>query len=172
MLKAPAAIRIVAVACVLLWAGLAHSQSTKRWLKPHPQANLPRLDLPNFELSRPHEVVRATYKFAAEHPEVLSYMPCFCGCDMHSGHRSSQDCFVKTRDKNGDVTQWDEHGIACAMCLAVAERAKQMCDQGASLTDIRADIEKRYGQITGNRTPTPAPPKTTAKPPTPAPPKK
>ena len=45
------------------------------------------------------------------------------------------------------------------VCLAVAERAKQMCDKGASLTEVRADIEQRYGHITGERTPTPLPPK-------------
>ena len=130
-------------------------------LAPHPQANLPALNLPAIDprlLPRPPEVIRSTYRFAAEHPEVLGYVPCFCGCDQ-SGHRSSEDCFVKARAKNGDVTQWNEHGIACAMCLAVAERAKQMCEKGASLEDVRSDIEQRYGHITGSRTATPLPPK-------------
>jgi Protein of unknown function with PCYCGC motif len=130
-------------------------------LAPHPRANLPALHIPDIDarlLPRPPEVIRSTYQFAAEHPEVLSYVPCFCGCDQ-SGHRSSEDCFVKSRAKNGDVSEWNEHGIACAMCLAVAERAKQMCDKGASLTDVRADIEQRYGHITGSRTATPLPPK-------------
>ncbi|HEV3217205.1 MAG TPA: PCYCGC motif-containing (lipo)protein [Vicinamibacterales bacterium] len=130
-------------------------------LAPHPQANLPALHLPDIDarlLPRPPEVIRATYRFAAEHPEVLGYVPCFCGCDQ-SGHRSSEDCFVKARAKNGDVTEWNEHGIACAMCLAVAERAKQMCEKGASLKDVRADVEERYGHITGSRTATPLPPK-------------
>lgn len=137
------------------------AQSQHPALAPHPQANLPALHLPEIDprlLPRPPEVIRATYKYAAEHPEVLGYMPCFCGCDK-TGHRSSEDCFVKSRAKNGDVTAWNEHGIACAMCLAVAERAKQMCDKGASLTEVRADIEQRYGHITGERTDTPLPPK-------------
>ncbi|HSG01576.1 MAG TPA: PCYCGC motif-containing (lipo)protein, partial [Vicinamibacterales bacterium] len=30
---------------------------------------------------RPVDVVRATYEFAARHPEVLEYVPCFCGCE-------------------------------------------------------------------------------------------
>jgi len=158
-------IRILsATAIVLLVAGAAAQSQGSRPRAvpaPHPQSTLPPLHLPEVDprlLPRPPEVIRATYKFAAEHPEVLSYMPCFCGCDK-SGHRSSEDCFVKSRAKNGDVTEWNEHGIACAMCLAVAERAKQMCDKGASLSDVRADIEQRYGHITGERTPTPPPPK-------------
>ena len=68
----------------------------------------------------------------AEHPEVLSYVPCFCGCER-SGHRGNEDCFVKARDVNGDVVEWDEHGMECAVCLDVATRSQQMFTSGASL---------------------------------------
>lgn len=125
-------------------------------LHPHPQKNLPALTLPTYPLPRPDDVIRATYKFAAEHPEVLSYMPCFCGC-QDFGHGSNEDCFVKARARNGDVTAWEEHGIVCAMCLAVAEQSMHMAAAGASLKDIRAEVEQKYGHITGTRTPTPAP---------------
>jgi hypothetical protein len=121
-----------------------------------PVLHLPAID-PRL-LPRPPEVIQAVYRYAAEHPEVLRYVPCFCGCN-EMGHRSSEDCFVKSRSKNGTVTEWNEHGIACAMCIAVAERAKIMCETGASMNDVRADIEKRYGHITGLRTDTPLPPK-------------
>jgi len=60
--------------------------------------------------ARPMEIVRAAYTFAAEHPEVLSYVPCYCGCER-SGHRGNEDCFVTARDANGDVTQWEPHGM-------------------------------------------------------------
>jgi len=54
------------------------------------------------------EVVRDIYVFAAEHPEVLDYVPCFCNCQL-MGHKGNTDCFVKTRDADNRVT-WDEHG--------------------------------------------------------------
>jgi hypothetical protein len=79
-------------------------------LGPHPQANLPPLPLDSSPPARPAEVVRAAYTFAAEHPEVLSYVPCYCGCER-SGHRGNEDCFVTARDANGDVTQWEPHGM-------------------------------------------------------------
>ena len=101
-------------------------------LKPHPQENLPPLNFPGYPTARPPEVVRAAYKFAAEHPEVLSYVPCFCGCER-SGHRGNEDCFVKARDVNGDVVEWDEHGMECAVCLDVATRSLQMHTSGASV---------------------------------------
>ena len=78
--------------------------------KPHPQATLPPLPLSPSPPARPADVVRAAYKFAAEHPEVLSYQPCYCGCER-SGHRGNEDCFVTARDTNGDVTEWEPHGM-------------------------------------------------------------
>ncbi len=48
------------------------------------------------------------YKFALEHPELLSRVPCYCGCGQESGHKSNLDCFIKTRS-GPDVT-FDNHG--------------------------------------------------------------
>jgi hypothetical protein len=56
------------------------------------------------------DVVNASYRFAAEHPEVLAYVPCYCGCER-SGHRGNDDCFVAARAANGDVTEWEPHGM-------------------------------------------------------------
>ena len=61
-----------------------HRQRSTAAKRPIP-SGLPPLTLPAYQLPRPNDVVRATYKFAAEHPEVLTYMPCFCGCEQ-SGH--------------------------------------------------------------------------------------
>jgi hypothetical protein len=153
---------LAAVAATLVVAAMAPSVSSQQSTRTAPpQTALPELRLPAIDprlLPRPPDVIRTVYRFAAEHPEVLRYMPCFCGCN-EMGHRSSEDCFVKSRSAGGTVTEWNEHGIACAMCIAVAERAKTMCDAGAALGDVRADIEKRYGHITGLRTNTPLPPK-------------
>jgi hypothetical protein len=77
---------------------------------PHTQANLPPLPFDSGPPARPAEVVRAVYKFAAEHPEVLGYVPCYCGCERE-GHRGNDDCFVAARNTAGDVTQWDPHGV-------------------------------------------------------------
>jgi hypothetical protein len=75
---------------------------------PHKQDRLPPLPYEAMP-ARPPDVVRAAYVFAAEHPEILSYVPCYCGCER-SGHRGNDDCFVAARDAKGDVTEWDPHG--------------------------------------------------------------
>ena len=126
-------------------------------LKPHPQENLPVLNFPGYATARPPEVVKAAYKFAAEHPEILSYVPCFCGCER-MGHRGNEDCFVKARDVNGDVVQWEDHGMECAVCLDVATRSRQLFASGASVSDIRAAIEKEFAPLSTNHTPTPEAP--------------
>lgn len=97
--------------------------------------------------------VKQAYEFAARHPEVISYIPCFCGCER-GGHKSNESCFVASR-KNG-IT-WDNHGINCEICLRVALETMQMSNAGASTADIRKLIDAKYASLPGH-TPTPMPP--------------
>jgi hypothetical protein len=69
--------------------------------------------LPPFAVANsgyPPDVVRAVHMFAAQHPDVLRYMPCFCGC-QRGGHKGNDDCFVAGRDSAGKVKAWDTHGV-------------------------------------------------------------
>jgi hypothetical protein len=125
-------------------------------LGPHPQPNLPPLPFQAYAPPRPMETVREVYRFAAEHPEVLSYVPCFCGCER-GGHKGNDDCFVKTRNAQGDVTEWEPHGLDCAVCLDVANEAMQMTRSGASVRDIRSAIEAKWNRPGSGHTPTPMP---------------
>lgn len=72
--------------------------------------DLPPLPLAAFPAARPPDVIRAVYLFAARHPEVLSHVPCFCGCERR-GHRDNDDCFVAARDAKGRTTAWEPHGL-------------------------------------------------------------
>src|SRR5262245_2195602 len=76
---------------------------------PAYNGDLPPLPLSQFAPARPPEVVRAVYTFAARHPEVLHYVPCFCGCER-SGHKDNDNCFIRSRDANGRP-EWEEHGM-------------------------------------------------------------
>jgi hypothetical protein len=126
-------------------------------LNAHPQQNLPPLRFPGYPTARTPEIVRAAYQFAAEHPEVLSYVPCFCGCER-AGHRGNEDCFVRERSVSGDVIAWDDHGMECAICLDVADRSRQLFASGTAVKDIRAAIEREFASHGPSHTPTPAPP--------------
>jgi hypothetical protein len=125
-------------------AAIARAEANAK-LGPRKQAILPPIPFqPGYDPPRSTEIVTAAYQFAAEHPEVLSYVPCFCGCER-SGHQGNHDCFVKERAPNGDVIAWDEHGVDCAVCIDVANRSRQMHAAGASARDIRAAIDKEFG---------------------------
>lgn len=126
-------------------------------LGPRQQAALPPIPFQGYTPPRPVEVVTAAYEFAAEHPEVLTYVPCFCGCE-NAGHSGSHDCFVKSRDAQGNVTEWDEHGVTCAVCIDVAHRSRQMYSSGANVRDIRAAIDKEFAPVYPGQMPTPHPP--------------
>jgi hypothetical protein len=73
-------------------------------------ADLPPLPAVPFAYARPTPIVQAVFAFAAQHPEVLSKIPCFCGC-QDRGHRNNDDCFVARRDASGRVTAWEPHGL-------------------------------------------------------------
>ena len=124
---------------------------------PHKQATLPPIPFQGYAPPRPPEVVTAAYVFAAEHPEVASYVPCFCGCQS-MGHTGNEDCFVSARAANGDVIAWEPHGVECAVCLDVATRSRQLTASGASVTATRAAIEKEFAATSPVMTPTPKPP--------------
>ena len=58
--------------------------------------------------------VREAYQFALANPEVLSKIPCYCGCGQGHGpeapHQSVKDCFVREVKPDGRVV-WDEMGM-------------------------------------------------------------
>ena len=97
--------------------------------------------LPNvgFAPVRPMDVVRATYDFAAQHPEILKYVPCYCGCG-EQGHKANESCFVAKRDAKGNVLEWDTHGFGCTICVDVARESMQLYNSGADVVvDSRRD---------------------------------
>lgn len=111
---------LVPVVAVLAAAGagyaVAQTPSTKAApTTPAPSAaapvrpTMPPIPNPGFAPGRPVDQARAVYEFAALHPEVLKFVPCYCGCES-DGHPHNESCFVKRRDARGNVVEWDSHG--------------------------------------------------------------
>src|SRR3989304_2587676 len=50
--------------------------------------------MPDYVMSAPEDV-RMAYQFAMDHPNIMMWMPCYCGCGQHSGHKSAKNCFIK-----------------------------------------------------------------------------
>jgi uncharacterized protein with PCYCGC motif len=123
--------------------------------KPH-AGPLPPLPRVSFEPPRPAAVLQQVYDFAARHPEVLQYVPCYCGCER-VGHTANHSCFVKSRAADGRVTEWDSHGMGCAVCIDVAREAMTLFNSGSKPAAIRAAIDKKYAPLFPSSTPTPRP---------------
>jgi len=96
---------------------------------------------------------KEAYQFAAERPDILEFLPCFCGC-VTSGHKSNKDCFIKKMGQKGQVV-YDQHGLFCGACVDVAMGAKEMLAQGKSLKEIREAIDAKYKDYEGTATPKP-----------------
>jgi hypothetical protein len=77
--------------------------------------------------------VAQTYEMAAAVPMILDGLYCYCNCAEHSGHYSLLDCF------NSD------HAARCDVCMSEAVIGYQMHQDGASLDDIRSEVDRTYG---------------------------
>jgi hypothetical protein len=112
-------------------------------------------ELPDYVKTLPEEVALA-YQFALDRPDVMLWMPCYCGCGGHSGHKNARDCFIKPASSSGNV-QFDEHGSQCNVCVDIAVLAREMTLKGAPLTEIRTAVDQQFGDV-GPGTDTPLPP--------------
>lgn len=126
---------------------------------PHgPGFDMPLLDLGGYAPPRPMDILRDAHLFTADHPEVASFIPCYCGCG-NAGHKDNADCFIRRRDAQGRVLEWEPHGAACAVCIDIAVESMRMRNSGASVSAIRTQIQNEYRpHFPGTETPTPAPP--------------
>jgi hypothetical protein len=127
-----------------------------------PRVSTPSIPKPGFAPPRPMDQMRAIYDFVGQHPEVLKFVPCYCGCESN-GHPHNESCFVKSRDARGNVTEWDMHGFGCAICVDVARESMLMFNSGADAVAIRAAIEKKWTPKYQTKTPTPMPTATAKK---------
>lgn len=112
-----------------------------------------RDELPTF-LNEYSENIQIIYQAAGKSMELLQWIPCYCGCGDHAGHRSSLNCFVKQVNQNGSVV-WDDHGTRCNVCLEIAAEAIKMKQDGKTVKEIRQYIDEKYKEGYANPTDTP-----------------
>ena len=102
-----------------------------------------------------HPMVEEAYRYALEQPDVIQWMPCYCGCAALE-HRSNLDCFFRSRMAGGAVG-FEEHASYCDICIETALLAKQRLAEGRSLAEVRAEVDARWGGggVPGTDTPLP-----------------
>lgn len=113
---------------------------------------------PAFLVSAPAQVKQA-YLYAAEHPEVLQYIPCYCGCGSaahNGGHSDNERCYVVERLADGAMV-FEPHGSQCGTCVGITLDTKSWLVSGMTLKEVRARIDQKWAG-TGPATPTKLPP--------------
>ena len=98
--------------------------------------------LPAF-LDQQTDMVRAAYQIAGHAPEVLEWMPCYCGCGESAGHESNLNCFIQEIKDDGTIV-WDDHGTRCNVCIEIAVGSVKMYKEGKSLKEVRQTIDDAY----------------------------
>ncbi|MFE8702105.1 PCYCGC motif-containing (lipo)protein [Cytobacillus sp. FJAT-54145] len=111
--------------------------------------------LPIFLKDKP-EQMQIIYSAAAQHQELLEYIPCYCGCAESGNHQDAYDCFVYANKENGEVV-WDDHGTRCGVCLETAAESILQYKDGKSMMEIREYIDEKYKEGFSEPTPTKMP---------------
>ncbi len=94
-------------------------------------------------VSHASSMVQEAYRYALERPDVIQWMPCYCGCAAMA-HRSNLDCFFRSRMAGGAVA-FEEHASYCDVCVDTALLAKKRVAEGRSLAEVRAEVDALYG---------------------------
>jgi hypothetical protein len=102
------------------------------------------LDIMPPAVKRAPQVVREAYQFAVANPDVLSEIPCYCGCGG-MGHTSNYSCFVGVTA--GGSRQFDGHALGCSICVDIALDAMRMTERGASVQSIRLYVDEAYSKF-------------------------
>ena len=67
--------------------------------------------LPDYVLNS-SEKIQETYIMVSNYPEVVSKVPCYCGCFAQDGHKSNLDCYIDHFGKDQAVEEWDSMSIS------------------------------------------------------------
>ena len=94
------------------------------------------------EVEAAPRVVGEAYAFAAQHPDVLKQLPCYCGCGA-IGHKSNYDCYITGVDEGGAIT-YDLHAVGCSICVDITRDTMRLLSEGRSLAEIRGQIDSTY----------------------------
>jgi hypothetical protein len=110
----------------------------------HSYSLAPLVQMPT-EVQQAPSSVRQAYQFAAHNEDVLTAIPCYCGCGA-MGHASNYDCYVSGKDENGDLT-YDHHALGCQICVDITQDAMRILDEEQSVDEIYEYVDATYSRF-------------------------
>jgi len=88
--------------------------------------------------------VQEAYKFNVANPEVMTQIPCYCGCGS-MGHTSNYSCYVSGVEADGKVN-FDTHALGCSICVDITQDTMRLLQQGKTVHEIKAYVDQTYAQ--------------------------
>jgi len=89
--------------------------------------------------------VQQAYQFAVVNPDVLTQLPCYCGCGP-IGHTSNSACYVAEQNPDGSAKIFDNHALGCSICVDITQDAMRMLRDGKPMPEIRAYVDQTYAK--------------------------
>jgi hypothetical protein len=114
------------------------SKASGTMMEMAPLANMPA-DVQSAPVS-----VQQAYQFAAAHPDIMTQIPCYCGCGA-MGHTSNYDCYISGKNSDGSLL-FDSHALGCSICVDITQDTMRLMQQGKSVPEIRGYIDSAYAQ--------------------------
>lgn len=88
--------------------------------------------------------VQEAYRFAVANPDVLTELPCYCGCGA-MGHTSNYACYISGEKADGSLA-YDSHALGCSICVDITQDAMRLLSEGKGIANIRAYVDQTYAQ--------------------------
>jgi hypothetical protein len=95
--------------------------------------------------------VQDAYRFAAANPEVLTQIPCYCGCGA-MGHTSNNACYVSGKNDDGSLS-FDSHALGCSICVDITQDTMRLLNNGKGIAEIRSYVDQTYSQYGSSNMP-------------------
>lgn len=118
--------------------GGCSSQNAPSSLELAPLADMPA------EVQASPVSVQEAYRFAFANPDVLTQIPCYCGCGS-MGHTSNYACYVSGENDDGSQT-FESHALGCSICVDITQDTMRLLDEGKSVADTQVYIDQSYSQ--------------------------
>ena len=119
---------VLAIGFRLLRPGTAEAKHPE----PRPGITAEKIESPAQWANQPD--IAEVYAMAAEIPDVIDGLYCYCDCHKNFGHRSLLSCFES------------DHGGNCDVCMNEVRIAYRMHKEGKTLQQIRQVIDAQYGR--------------------------
>jgi hypothetical protein len=133
---------LLIITLILVLSGALSACSTNKAENSFPMASMD--NMPADVQSAPVTVQQA-YQFAVANPDVLTQLPCYCGCGA-MGHTSNYSCYVGEQNTDGTVKTFDNHALGCSICVDITQDAIRMLRDGKSVPEIRAYVDQTYSK--------------------------